>query len=191
MYKNRMISSRRNGESRVGTSRTCRSGDHSMSGENILVQGGRIRCRACWEHPDKRRTMCRFCDDDRPAVADALCNIHYRRRRMGMIDWDTRPIRRKDGSGWIVKRTGYRMFYRPAHPNANKSGAVYEHTMVMAEHLGRPLLPHEEVHHKNGNRSDNRFSNLELWSTRQPPGQRVEDKVTWALEILSLYGKDF
>jgi hypothetical protein len=187
VYKNRMISSRRNGESRLGTSRTCRSGDHSMSGANVLIQGGRIRCRACWEHPDKRRKRCRL--DGQPAVANGLCSAHYSRRRRGVPDWDG-PIRRKDGSGWI-NQAGYRMFYRPTHPNANKSGSVNEHTMVMAEHLGRPLLPQEEVHHKNGNRSDNRFSNLELWSTRQPPGQRVEDKVTWALEILALYGKDF
>jgi len=34
---------------------------------------------------------------------------------------------------------------------------------------------------------DNRESNLELWSSSQPKGQRVEDKVAWAREILALY----
>lgn len=43
------------------------------------------------------------------------------------------------------------------------------------------------VHHKNGNRSDNRPENLELWSKSQPPGQQVEDKVRWAREILERY----
>lgn len=54
--------------------------------------------------------------------------------------------------------------------------------------LGRQLEPHETVHHKNGMRSDNRLVNLELWSSSQPSGQRVEDKLTWALEIIALYG---
>lgn len=59
----------------------------------------------------------------------------------------------------------------------------------MEEKIGRLLASDELVHHKNGVRSDNRPENLELWCKSHPPGQRVDDLVAWAVEILDRYGK--
>lgn len=81
------------------------------------------------------------------------------------------------------------MIYKPEHPKSKKNGYVREHTIVMEKKIGRPLDKNESVHHINGKKDDNRPSNLELWVSSQPPGQRAEDLVNWAKEILKKYGK--
>lgn len=85
-------------------------------------------------------------------------------------------------------RQGYAYIHVPGHPRATRTGGrVLEHIVVMEEKEGRPLRPGENVHHINGVKDDNRPENLQLWSTSQPAGQRIEDKTAWAKEWLALY----
>lgn len=116
-----------------------------------------------------------------------LCPRHYRiLKRRGT----TSPARAKNGTPSVNKH-GY-VTLGPNHPDNPYGEKVYEHRIVMEKILGRQLVDKENVHHKNGNRSDNRPENLELWSTSQPAGQRVEDKLAWAWELIALYdGKKF
>lgn len=67
---------------------------------------------------------------------------------------------------------------------------MFEHRIVVERDLGRALESYETIHHKNGNRTDNRLENLEVWNSQQPHGQRVEDKVAWAVEILRRYAPE-
>jgi hypothetical protein len=131
---------------------------------------------------------------DKPAIKLGLCNAHNarsKRRNAGAVPLEstTDAIRYKapNRQGRSVTDQGYVKVFAAGHPNAEVNGTIAEHRLVMSRHLGRPLTTDETVHHKNGDRGDNRIENLELWNTLQPRGQRVEDKVDWALEILRLY----
>jgi hypothetical protein len=65
------------------------------------------------------------------------------------------------GSTWKT-REGYIREFAPRHPNSTSDGSAFQHRIAMAVHLGRKIERDEVVHHKNGNRMDNRIENLEL-----------------------------
>jgi hypothetical protein len=91
------------------------------------------------------------------------------------------------GTGQDTSPGGYIRLRNAEYPGAIFPNRTYEHTAIMARYLGRPLLPHENVHHKNGVRSDNKIENLELWSTHQPIGHRVIDVLTEAVSTIQNY----
>jgi hypothetical protein len=106
-----------------------------------------------------------------------MCELHYK-RIWANIELE-KPVRAPRGSGFI-DANGYKWIYVDGKRMA-------EHRHFMEQHLRRPLESHENVHHINGVRDDNRLENLELWSTSQPAGQRIKDKLEWAKMIIDKY----
>ena len=57
--------------------------------------------------------------------------------------------------------------YLPDHPGANNRGYVLRYRVRMEEKLGRYLATEEQVHHINGDPTDDRIENLELTTSAE------------------------
>jgi hypothetical protein len=80
-----------------------------------------------------------------------------RQSRDGNPNW--RGGRSLASNGYVLIRVG------TGHPLADVRGYAYEHRLVASRMLARWLEPSEQVHHRNGDKSDNRPENLEVMAT--------------------------
>jgi len=104
-------------------------------------------CRAPFKSIHKTRAFCsRSCSSKHNAAKNPL----MQKGRPATVN-----------KGGTIHR-GYRYLFLPTHPMAGRNGYVAEHRLKMAELLERPLRRDEIVHHKDGNRLNNRTENLEI-----------------------------
>jgi len=80
----------------------------------------------------------------------------------------------KNSRGYIVIKHG---------ENRNK----LQHRVIYEEYYGIKLTETQNIHHKNGIKTDNRIENLELWDSSQPYGQRIEDKIEYYHNFIMQY----
>lgn len=69
--------------------------------------------------------------------------------------------------GGKIIQNGYIFLYRPNHPYCNANGYVKRSRLRVERRIGRYLSRDEFVHHKNENRKDDRYKNLEIMSIQE------------------------
>ena len=103
------------------------------------------KCIVCgierYVRPYRTGTMCKPCQDN------SLRLKHSANYKGGQL--------RKDGRITI---------YFPEHPYCGKDKHIFRARLVVESHIGRYLLPSEEVHHINGILSDDNYDNLQILS---------------------------
>lgn len=69
--------------------------------------------------------------------------------------------------GRTIASNGYVLVKAPDHPDADVRGYIYEHRLVAEKKLGRRLRKGEQVHHVDGNKSNNAPENIEVHASQR------------------------
>jgi hypothetical protein len=124
-----------------------------------------------------------------PARSCAECGTEFLPPRASSAYCSTLCARKKNGGQNIQPETWWvngRGYIEGRVLTAQGQRRVKQHRFVMECALGRRLRPHEDVHHVNGNKIDNRIDNLELLSHAKHSA--ITNAERWAKAALAKAG---
>lgn len=154
-----------------------------------------MQCSATGRRKDadeRHKTNCKNCGNEfyktRRKGSGNIYNTQQLCSKQCKNEWVSKVYREKHGSPEISRREKRNYIELRIPPRDGEPVRfILEHRYVMEQQIGRRLRTEETVHHKNGDRHNNSIQNLELFSSRHGPGQRVVDKIAFAIEMLQLY----
>lgn len=77
--------------------------------------------------------------------------------------WYWKGKKNPNYNGYKIKNGGYIADRVEDHPRGDRGGYVFRHILVMEKKVGRYLTRTECVHHIDGNKTNNKISNLKLF----------------------------
>jgi hypothetical protein len=144
--------------------------EHPAEGVLLDAWGRRNR-----KHPDRRCPQCG--NVFRPHRADSK---YCSRKCM----WANNGGQNAKPETWWRNSRGY-IEGRVTTPEGKKR--VKQHRMVAEQAIGRALAPHEDVHHVNGNKTDNRPENLQVISHSEHA--RLSSEARWLARAAKAEGR--
>lgn len=140
----------------------------------------------------KKGTPCSFDRCGRPIIAHKLCQMHYQRQKKGLPLEGAPKVqagkgRSRTGEGYIRLTVPIGTPGSVTTGTRRKVATMLEHRYLMQKHLERPLLRTETIHHKDGNRSNNDITNLELKVSAHGAGITARDGALAHIAFLERY----
>lgn len=149
-------------------SKTCEVCSKEFEVLDCIVQKGRRNIRfcstSCMGQAMKKATLrrCLTCEGEFESTRNRYCSKEC------AATGRTNEAKGQENGHWFEK--GYKIIY-----TGNGKGKK-EHILIMEQHIGRKLQRNEVVHHKNGDKLDNRIENLQLmlWSEHSKLHREME-----------------
>jgi hypothetical protein len=108
-----------------------------------------------------------------------ICNKPIDRRAMRCVN--CRGVGKKS-----ISNQGYVLVRSKAHPNRNHNNDVVEHIMIMSDHLKRPIVKGEIIHHVDFVKNNNTVENLYLYPNISEHGRCTKKIFGMVKKLLDL-----